>query len=343
MNIPMQYVRPAVFVVGGFLVGLAIERIILRRIRRLAGKTRWRYDEVIISSLSGMIMLWFTLGGVYGALLSLPMNENVLAISLKVLLVLTIFSVTVVVARLGVGSIGLYAETTEALPSSSILTNFTKVLVFAGGFLIILQALGISITPMITAMGLGGLAVALALQDTLANLFSGIFIIASKQVKPGDWVELDSGQKGHVVDVTWRNTTIRELPNNMVIIPNSKLASTVITNYHQPVQEMAVRVEVGVSYDSDLALVERVTSEVAGEVMREVEGGIPEYEPFIRYHTFDDFSINFTVILRIREYVDKYLVRHEFVKRLHERYRHEAIEIPFPIRTVHMKRQKVGD
>jgi small-conductance mechanosensitive channel len=216
------------------------------------------------------------------------------------------------------------------------------VLVFAGGFLVILQALGISITPMITAMGLGGLAVALALQDTLANLFSGIFIIASKQVKPGDWVELDSGQKGYVADVTWRNTTIKELPNNMVIVPNSKLASTTITNYHQPVQEMALRIEVGVSYESNLGKVEQVTVDVAREVMRTVEGGIPEFEPLIRYHTFDDFSINFTVILRVKEYVDKFLVRHEFVKRLHERYGHEGIEIPFPIRTVHMKQMKLG-
>jgi small-conductance mechanosensitive channel len=336
----MEYVRPGALIIGGFLVGLVIEKIILRRIRRIARKTRWRYDEVIVSSLSGMIILWFMLAGVYSALLNLPMSERVLGISLKALLVLAIFSATVVVARLSVGSIGLYAETTEALPSSSILTNFTKVLVFAGGFLIILQALGISITPMITAMGLGGLAVALALQDTLANLFSGVFIIASKQVKPGDWVELDSGQKGYVNDVTWRNTTIKELPNNMVIVPNSKLASAIVTNYYQPIQEMALRLEVGVSYDSDLEKVERVTSEVAAEVMRGVKGGIPEYEPFIRYHTFDDFSINFTVVLRVKEYVDKFIVRHEFVKRLHERYREEGIEIPFPIRTIHMRQQK---
>ena len=340
---PMQYVRPAGLVIGGFLLGLIIEKIILRRIRRLARRTRWRYDEVIVSALSGIIMLWFTLGGVYGALLGLPLSEQVLGISLKALLVLAILSVTIVVARLSAGSIGLYAKTTEALPSSSILTNFTKLLVFAGGGLIVLQALGISITPIIAGMGLGGLAVALALQDTLANLFSGVFIIASKQVKLGDWVELDSGQKGHVVDVTWRNTTIKELPNNMVIVPNSKLASAIITNYYQPVQEMALRMEVGVSYDSDLEKVERVTSEVAAEVMREVKGGIPEYDPFIRYHTFDDFSINFTVVLRVKEYVDKFLIRHEFVKRLHERYKKEGIEIPFPIRTVHMKQQKADE
>jgi small-conductance mechanosensitive channel len=336
----MEYVRPVGLIIGGFLVGFVIEKIVLRRIRGLAGKTRWRYDEVIVSSLSGMIILWFILGGVYSSLLGLPITEGVLGICLKVLLVVVILSGTIVVMRLAVGSITLYAEATEALPSSSILTNFTKALVLVGGVLVILQAMGISITPMITALGVGGLAVALALQDTLANLFSGIFIIASKQVKPGDYVELESGQKGYVVDVTWRNTAIKALPNNMIIVPNSKLASTIVTNFYQPVQEMSVLVQVGVSYESDLARVERVTIDVAKEVMNEIDGAISDFEPFIRYHTFADFSINFTVILRAREYVSQYLIKHEFVKRLHERYRKEGIEIPFPIRTVHIEPER---
>jgi small-conductance mechanosensitive channel len=115
------------------------------------------------------------------------------------------------------------------------------------------------------------------------------------------------------------------------------LASTIITNFSLPAQEVSVMVPVGVSYGSDLEKVERVTIEVAKEVMREVHGGIPEFEPYIRYHTFADFSINFNVILRAREYIDMYPLKHEFVKRLHRRYKTEGIEIPFPIRTVHMK------
>ncbi len=334
MDPRIQYLKPLGSVIGGFILGFAIEKVVLRRVRRMAARTAWRYDEVIVSSLGGMIMLWFTLAGAYGALLGTPMSDKILDISLKALLVVAIFSVTIVAARLAVGFLGLYAKSTDALPSSSILTNFARALILVGGFLVILQALGISITPMITALGVGGLAVALALQDTLANLFSGIFVIASKQVRPGDYVELESGQKGYVADVTWRNTTIRELPNNMIIVPNSKLASTIVTNFYQPIQEMAVLVQVGVSYDSDLTKVERVTIDVAKEVMKEIEGGIPEFEPFIRYHTFADFSINFTVIMRAREYVGQYLLKHEFVKRLHEKYRIEGIEIPFPIRTV---------
>jgi len=345
MSITKEWVLPVAFLLGGFLLGIIVQKFVISGIRKAVARTKWRGDEILVSAFAGAIILWFTLAGSYGAVLNVPMSATVLGIIEKVLLVLVVLSATAVFAKVAAGLVSLYAQAAKDLPSTSILTVIIRVLIYAVGLLIILQSLGISITPMLTALGIGGLAVALALQDTLANLFSGIFVIISKQVRPGDYVELDSGQKGYVTDVTWRNTTIRALPNNMVIVPNSKLASTIVTNYYQPEREMAALVQVGVSYDSDLRKVERITIEVGKEVMREVKGGVPEFEPFIRYHTFSDFSIDFTVILRVKEYVDQYLIKHEFVERLHERYNKEGIVIPFPIRTVFMeegKKQRPG-
>jgi small-conductance mechanosensitive channel len=123
----------------------------------------------------------------------------------------------------------------------------------------------------------------------------------------------------------------------MVIVPNGYLASSRVSNFNQPDKEQAILIQVGVSYDSDLERVQKVTVEVASDVMKSVSGGVANFEPFIRYHTFADFSINFTVILRGKEVIDQYLVTHEFIKRLHERYKDEGIEIPFPIRTVHVR------
>jgi small-conductance mechanosensitive channel len=203
--------------------------------------------------------------------------------------------------------------------------------------LIILDRLKITITPFLASLGIGGLVVALALQDTLANFFSGIYIFFDKPVRIGDYIMLESGQEGYVTQIGWRNTRIRMLPNNVIIVPKAKLVSTQITNFYLPETEMAVLVQVGVSYGSDLEKVERVTIEVAKEVLQQVEGGVKEFEPFIRYHTFSDFSINFTVILRAKEYVGKFLITHEFIKRLHRRYQSDGIEIPFPIRTIYMR------
>ena len=216
------------------------------------------------------------------------------------------------------------------------LTHLARLGVLGLGLLVVLQTLGVSITPLLTALGIGGLAVGLALQDTLANFFAGMHILASQQVRPGDYVRLTTGEEGYVRDVTWRYTTILHSANNLTIVPNAKLASSVITNYSLPDPELAVLLSVGVGYGSDLARVEAVTISVGLEVMAEVKGGVRTFEPFIRYTAFGDSSINFTVTLRGGEVVDQHLIRHEFIKRLHRCYQAEGIEIPFPSRTVHL-------
>jgi small-conductance mechanosensitive channel len=336
-----QWLIPAAYIIGGLLAGIIFEKIIIARLKQFAKKTRWKVDLIIINSLRGVVIVWLLIAGIYGALLNIPISPTLLTHLKHVLLALVILAGTIAAGKLTAGFVSLYVQREDVpLPSTSIFTNLTKLIVFLIGTMMILQALGISITPVLTALGVGGLAAALALQPTLANLFSGLQIIAARQLRPGDYVKLDSGEEGYVADISWRNTIIRALQNNMIIVPNSKLASAIVINYYQPQQEMAVLVEVGVSYDSDLKKVEKVTIEVGKEIMRNVEGGIPEFEPFIRYHTFDDSSINFTVILRAKEYVDQYLIKHEFIKRLHERYDKEGITIPFPIRTVHLDKEE---
>jgi small-conductance mechanosensitive channel len=332
---------PVVYIIGGLIAGFVFEKIILTELRHLAKKTKWQGNLIIINSLRGMVIVWFLTAGVYGALLNIPISPVLMHHLKKVLLIIVILAGTMALGKMTGGFVSLYVQREDVpLPSTSIFKNLTKLIVFLIGILMILHSLGISITPILTALGVGGLAAALALQPTLANLFSGLQIIAAKQLHPGDYIKLDSGEEGYVTDIAWRNTIIRALPNNMIIVPNSKLASAIVTNYYQPEQEMAVLVQVGVSYKSDLKKVEEVTIEVGKEIMREVEGGVPDFEPFIRYHTFDDSSINFTVILRTTEYVGQYLIKHEFIKRLHKRYNKEGIVIPFPIRTIHMDQGK---
>lgn len=322
----------------GVLFGMVFSHRVFPKLEKAAEKTKWVGDNLILRSTRGYVVLWFSMGGAYAGLQVAPFPPNIVAMIQKILLVLLIFSLTLVGARVATGFVQLYAEKTHGvLPSTSIFVNLTKAFIITLGLLMILQSLGISITPLLTALGVGGLAVALALQETLSNLFSGLHIILSRQVRKGDYVRLDSGEEGYVVDITWRNTAIRTLPNNIVVVPNFKLASVIVTNFYLPETQMAVLVQVGVSYDSDLEHVERVTIEVAKEVLSAVVGGVADFDPFIRYHTFSDFSINFTVILRAREFVDQYLLKHEFIKRLHKRYREEGIEIPYPIRTIYTR------
>lgn len=336
-----EFIQPVAFVIGGLILGIIFEKWILTKLRKVTAGTKWEGNEILVNSLRGITTLWFLIAGVYAGFTDFPIKPHMLELIHKILAIALISSGTIVAARIAVGFVNVYGRRAEGvLPSTSLFANLTKVFIYSVGALIILQALGISITPILTALGVGGLAVALALQDTLSNLFAGLHILLSKQVGPGDYVKLASGEEGYVTDIAWRNTTIRALPNNMIIVPNSKLASTIVTNYYQPEKEMAVLVQVGVSYDSDLEKVERLTIEVAREIMKEVPGGVPGFEPFIRYHTYSDFSINFSVILRGKEFTDQFLIKHEFIKRLLKRYREEGINIPFPTRTVYLKEGK---
>ena len=330
-----QLYAPIAWIGGGFLIGWLIYRFAFGRMRRAATLTSWGGDDIVVHAVHDVVLIWFTLAGAFGALRSMPLRADVDDILEKILVAVLVLSGTWVLARVVADLIKLTVlKTGSARGSSTLLVNLARIFVFVVGILVLLQTLGVSVGPLLGALGIGGLAVALALQDTLASVFAGVQLLASKKIQPGDFIELSDGQSGWVIDIDWRNTTVRTLPNNHVIIPNSVLAGQIITNYQRPVREMSVLIQVGVSYDSDLEHVERVTIEVAKQALQEVEGGVKEFDPFIRYHTFNDFSIDFTVILRTNEFVNNYLLKHEFVKRLKKRYDQEGIVIPFPIRTL---------
>jgi small-conductance mechanosensitive channel len=321
---------------GGALIGLLMHTV-LRRLAARAKTTSWAWDDLAWGLLRDLALPASVAAGVWWSVHALKLRQPIPDLTDRVLLAGIVLAASLALARLAGSLIGSIAAARSGVAqSASIFVNIARIIVLALGGLMLLQSLGVSITPLLTALGVGGLAVALALQDTLVNLFAGVHILASKKVQPGDFIRLDSGEDGYVVDINWRNTTVRQLAGNLVMIPNARLADAILTNFHRPQQDLSVLVQAGVSYDSDLEQVERVTVEVARQVMREVPGGVPDHEPFIRYHTFADSSINFSVILRAGEYTDQYLVTHEFIKRLHERYRAEAIQIPFPIRTLLM-------
>lgn len=327
-------VLAGISIAAGLLLAF-LSRTLLRWLAKHAKRTRWSGDDVIVDALRSVVPWAAIAGGAATAAAVLPLTRPVQHHTDQILEVWLIFVVTLSAARVIAGLVHTVTQSRSGVAgSATIFVNITRVLVLAIGFLIVLQTLGISIAPLLTALGVGGLAVALALQDTLANLFAGVHILASKTVQPGDYIRLSSGEEGYVVDINWRQTTVRQLSNNLVVIPNGQLAKANMTNFTRPEQRLTVLVQVGVGYDCDLEHVERVTLEVIAQVMKEIPGAVPDHEPAIRFHTFGDSRIGFTVILGVGEFSDQYRIKHEFIKRLHRRYREEGIRIPAPTRTV---------
>ena len=334
-------IHPSIYIPVCFLIWvvvlLVIKIIFFKGVHKFASKTATKFDDILVHALDLPLTLFIFVSGIF-------VLENIFQFGLQGDLLKWVdiaFKATAIVAviiffdRLIEGTIRYYAIKMPAFKGTSgVLQVIVRGVVLGLGLLILLDSFGVSITPILASLGIGSLAIALALQPTLENFFSGVQILVDKPIKVGQFVKLDSGEEGYVQKIGWRSTWVRMLPNNVVVIPNKVLVNAKVLNYYYPETEMAVLVQVGVHYDSDLEHVEKVTIEVGEEVLKSVEGGVPGFKPFIRYHTFNDFSIDFTVILRAREFVDNYLIKHEFIKRLHKRFNKEGIIIPYPIRTL---------
>ncbi|RUS97484.1 mechanosensitive ion channel protein [Dulcicalothrix desertica PCC 7102] len=336
-----QFAVPSAFILIGLIVGFALEKFIDRQIKLVSVETEAEEQPltvkiILLHSLNNLAFTWFLLAGCFAAHLSSSLKSDASHVIETILIIIALLSITIFLARLSSSFVTLFGQKSQVV-SASLISNLVKFIVYILGLLIILQTVGVEITPILTTLGVGGLALALAVQDTLSNLFAGLYLIISQQLRTEDYVKLETGQEGHVIDINWRSTTIKDIYNNIIVIPNSKLSSVIFTNYHLPVKELVLSIDIGVSYTNNLEHVERVTLAVATEVMQEIAPELTINEPFIRYHTLGDYSINLTVFMRLNEFLDRRLAKHIFIKKLHEKYQAEKIEIPNPSRDIYIK------
>ncbi|HIE51735.1 MAG TPA: mechanosensitive ion channel family protein [Armatimonadetes bacterium] len=326
------------------LVRLAWQRLLSPFVRR----TETELDDAILVPLRRLVLWGIFLLGLYysfGSLEAVQSNPKVGSLWGKVMGIAWVLLAIWTTLRLFNGVVAWYVRQAAERPEGArdlthqagLVRKAVNIVLLALGLFYILQVAGLDISPLLAGGAIGGLAVALALQDTLSNLFAGFYLNIDRPVKEGDFIRLESGEEGFVEEIGWRNTKVRMWANNVVVIPNSKLSQSIITNYYLPQQEMSVYVWCGVSYDSDLQYVEEVTVEVAKEVMQRVEGSDTEWEPVVRWKEFGDFAITFVTVLRVKEFGAQYKLQSEFIKALHRRFQEEGIEIPFPIRTVILK------
>jgi small-conductance mechanosensitive channel len=333
-----------IYIVSGFIIGFCIHKWIMPLLARLASKTTFKSDDLIISTLRKWIIAWFVALGLFLGLRRIDMDMRYHTWLENGLMIFYIFSATLILARVISGMLRIKATGSETvIPSSSIIGNIVRGIIYIIGLLIILQSQGISVTPILTALGVGGLAVALALQPTLSNLFAGLQIIASGKINHGDFVKLSSGEDGYIDDITWRSTTIRGEADHTVIVPNSKLADMIVVNYYLPNRELSFLVDVGISPENDLEKVEQVTKEVIAETLKEAEGAVKDFEPVIRYFAVGENRINLRAVLRVVEYSYQFPIRHAFIKKLHQRYRAEDIKLALPMQAVYLRKDLVPD
>jgi small-conductance mechanosensitive channel len=327
-------------VVVWLLVLVPAKIVVFQLIRRRLPREPLSWGQVLIHAVSAPVTLLILAGAFAIAEVLVPMSPTAGRIISVAALLLAAIAVALTADFLVLGVIRRAEHKNEHFRAYSTLARaVTHGLIIFLGTLVVLGSLGISIAPLVVALAVAAVAVALALQDTLRNLCSGVYVLMDKPIKVGQYVEIEGGIQGFVDQTDWRSTRIRTLANNIVVVPNSKIAGSVISSYDMPEGEIGVLIPIGVHYKSDLDQVEKITVEVAREVLEAIEGSPPRVDPYIRYHAFGESAINFTVVLCSRNYNARHLITHEFIKRLHKRYREQGIVIPPPTHTLYLTQE----
>ena len=331
----------------GFLIASGVANVVMRVfLGRLARRTPGTLDEELLNVVRGPVVLFIVLSGLFLALLILTNLDSPRYALIagfddqirRAWLVVVIAEVAYLLYHLLDATMTWYiqsvAQTTETQLDDRLLPPLKRImplLVYSLGFLMALSVLNIPISPILAGLGIGGLAVALAVQPTLANFFAGTYVVTEGELNVGDYIELQGGPSGYVVEVGWRSTKIRSMYNNLVIIPNSQMANSIVTNYYSPEPSMNVLVYCGVSYDSDLEVVESVVKEEAQELVTESEHAV-DGEPWFGFDEFGDSNISFWVFVQAKDRLGSFYLTSDLVKVIHSRLTAEGIEINYPVR-----------
>lgn len=330
------------------LMAVVFNRLVYPLLLRITHWTPTDLDAKLLLSVRRPLTLLTVVVGAYIAL-SVPLDPtdgqqdavNTAAVSLGILLGV------MALAALSPASLDWYVQNlahrtqygldTRLVP---LVRRIATVVVYGLGALLVMDQLNINISPLIAGLGLGGLAVALALQPTLANIFAGTYVMTEGVVSPGDYVELKGGVAGYVLDVSWRSTRIRTWRNNLVVVPNSRFAETIITNYQQPSPAVNVYLTCGVSYDSDLNHVEQVSREVMDDMLDTNPDASKEYGGWFGFDSFGDSNVNFWLFVQARDRLASFDVQSDLMQRLHRRFREDGIVINYPVRTLQFPKEQ---
>ncbi len=331
----------AILLGTALVLGILLNRLFHYWSRKL--KNSW--GELFFSLLESLPLPLLLLAALYASLELFPLPREFERVGSKLILALVILVVFYFPAKVVILFLRRLGERQPQLERVTQPAVFVVRAIFALlAVIIVLENLGISLTAVWTTLGVGSVAVALALQDTLGNFFAGVYLVADRPLNPGDYVKLDSGQEGYVARVGWRSTTLRTLPNNVVVIPNSTLAKAVITNYSLPEPEMGMNLAVSVAYGTETAQVEKLLLEIVQEAAREnLEGFLTEPRPAVRLIPgFGASSLDFTLTVHVRQFSDQFHVQSELRKRILARFEREGIQMPFPTQSILVEKLPAG-
>ncbi len=333
--------NPWIRSLGIFILSLVLTVIVRLSLRfillKLVQKTKTEVDDIVVRAVKKIVTYSVPVIGLMVALTPLALQTSIPQHTLFSLLAVLLMHGAISLVEdlsnwLGKTWVKRTASTLDEglLP---LLRKAVKTSIVILGVLLILGEWGVQIGPLLGALGIGGLAIALALNSSLSNIFAGIQLILDRSLNVGDKVMIESGELGVVLDIGLRSTKIRTYDNEVISLPNSQLANARVRNYTKPDTTIRVTVNFGVAYGSDVARVKRVVL----DAISELDDILLEPAPQVLFLNMNDFSLDMCARVWVDNYGKQFARKLEMTELIYNTLNESSIEIPFPTRTLYMK------
>jgi small-conductance mechanosensitive channel len=328
---------PAALVIPLFLLGLLVLSGVVVRLIRLATK-RWlgkpsgpdgseRTPPPKVAVPVGVAVL---VGGLLLVLPELPLPGRLGHWVVDALIVVFVFACALPVSRIAIAAISEYgARHPSFTPALGVARGTVRVAVAVLAAITALESLGVPVAPLLATLGVGSLAVALALQDTLANFFAGLYLLADRPVGAGDYIKIHDGEEGYVEAIGWRSSRLRTMKGSVVIVPNQKLSQAILTNFHRPTSAVVMTIAITVGTDTDIAAVEALFLDEMGRATKELPE-LANAKPLARLVDATDSGLVWNCIVEVPSFEAQGIAGHELRKRLYGRLRREGIALGVP-------------
>jgi MscS family membrane protein len=336
-----RYLKFLAALVITVIIAFLAKIILTQVLKPLAKKTKTKIDDIVIKSVSSIIFYIALLLGIKVGLQDFEFGENIQAIFDGIINTLIIFVVTVLLLKIISGFALQWTKewkfktkTTADERLIPFLQKILKAVVIVLALIFAFNAWKINISPLLATAGIAGIAIGLAVKDSLSNILGGLQLVLDKTFKVGDKIQLESGELGVIMDVGLRSTKLRTYDNEVIYIPNGYLANTKIKNFTEPDLSIRTSVSFGVEYGSDTKKVQKVVL----EAIKKIENVLEQPEPGVLFLEMSDFSLDFVARAWVESYTDAYSTKLKMTDEIYNALNKANIGIPFPTRTVYTKK-----
>ncbi|MDD2318736.1 MAG: mechanosensitive ion channel family protein [Geobacteraceae bacterium] len=314
----------------------------VRWMPRIARLTRTELDDRILQRVTPPVELLTITAGLYLAVRSLPIHDRAQTFLAGMAFIASVVIFTNIVYRIGDEFLSWYARRVEERTGTSmgaqaipLLRKLVTIFLVCAALIVILKHFGYDVLSLLTALGLGSLAIGLAAKDTLANMISGFTLMIDRPFRIGDRIQIASGKTGDVVDIGLRSTRIKTIDNTLLIIPNAELCNSTVLNLAFPDLRSQGRIAIGIAYGSDIEKAKRIMREAALEDPEVLHDPAPE----AFFVSFGDSALNMLLTFWVTDYTKIFTATDRINMVLVTAFSNNDIQIPYPTRKVLLERE----